>query len=62
LVLLPKMGASCIEKPPIWTFEVTELEEETTGLVFAAIFNGELFKKDRDREEKAWNFSKFLKV
>jgi len=60
------MGASCVEKPPIWTSGVTVLEEETIGLVFGAIFNGELFGKlfgkDGDIEEKAQSFPKFLKL
>ena len=42
------------------------LEEETIGLVFGAIFNGELFGKlfgkDGDIEEKAQSFPKFLKL
>ena len=62
MILLPEIGASCIEQPPIWAFGATTLKEEATGLVFGAIFNGELFRKDGDKEEKAWSFSKFLKL
>ena len=53
VVLLPEMGASCIEKPLIWTSEVTALEEEATCLIFGAIFNGDFFRKDGDKEKKA---------
>ena len=62
MVLLPEMGASYVEEPPIWTSGATVLEEEAIGLVFGAILNGEFFRKDGDKEEKAQNFSKFLKL
>ena len=57
MVLLPEMGASCVEEPPIWTSGVTALEEEATSLVFEAIFNGEFFRKDEKKKEKARSFS-----
>ena len=56
MVLLPEMGASCIEEPPIWSSRATALEEEAKGLVFGAILNDEFFRKDRDKEEKARSF------
>jgi len=62
MVLLPEMGAFCVEELLIWTSGVTALEEEVTGLVFGAIFNDEFFIKDGDKEEKAESFSKFLKL
>jgi len=37
MVLLPEMGASCAEEPPICTFGVTALEDEATSLVFEAV-------------------------
>jgi len=60
--LLPEMGASCMEELPIWTSGATVLEEEGTCLVFGAIFDGEFFREDGDKEKKAQNFSKFLKL
>ena len=37
MVLLPEMGASCVEVPPIGTSGVIALEDEATCLVFGAI-------------------------
>jgi len=34
-----------------------ELEKKATGLVFGAIFNGEFFRKDEKKKEKARSFS-----
>jgi len=62
MVLLPEMGASYVEKPPIWTSGATALKKEATGLVFGAIFNGEFFRKDGDKEEKARSFFNFVKL
>ena len=36
-ILLPEIGASCIEEPPIWISGVIALEDEEAGLVFSAI-------------------------
>ena len=51
MVLLPEIGASCIEEAPIWTSRATALEEEATGLVFGAIVNGEFSGEDGEKEE-----------
>ena len=37
MVLLPDMGASCVEEPPIWISRATALEDEEEGLAFGAI-------------------------
>jgi len=37
MVLLPEMGVSCVEGPPIWTYGATTLEDEAACLVFGAI-------------------------
>jgi len=47
------MGASCVEELPIWTYGATELEEEASGLVFEAIFDGEFSREDGDKKEKS---------
>ena len=51
MILLPEMGASCIEEPPICTSEVTTLEDEATGLVFGAILAANSVKKMRKRRK-----------
>ena len=61
MILLPEIGASCIEQPPIWAFGATTLKEEATGLVFAAIFNGEFFRKDKKKKKSPELFLKLLK-
>jgi len=37
MVLLPEMGASCVEEPSIWISWAIALEDEEAGLVFGAI-------------------------
>ena len=37
MILLPEMGASCAEGPPIWVSEAATLEDEATCLAFGAI-------------------------
>ena len=36
-ILLPEMGASCVEELPIWISRAIALEDEEGGLVFGAI-------------------------
>ena len=37
MVLLPEIGASCMEEPPIWVSEATAFEDEAVCLAFGAI-------------------------
>jgi len=50
MVLLPEMGASCVEVPPIGTSGVIALEDEATCLVFGAISTVKIGVKD----ERKW--------
>jgi len=49
MVLLPEMGASCVEEHPICTSRATTLEDEATSLVFEAILAANSVKKMRKR-------------
>jgi len=46
-------GASCVEKPPIWTSRVTALKKEATGLVFMAILTMNSSKNEKKRGKKS---------
>ena len=37
MVLLPEIGASCMEEPPIWVSGTTAFEDEAVCLAFGAI-------------------------
>ena len=37
MVLLPEIGASCMEEPPIWVSGATAFEDEAVCLAFGAI-------------------------
>ena len=37
MVLLPEIGASYMEEPPIWISRATAIEDEEAGLVLGAI-------------------------
>jgi len=52
MVLLPKMGASCVEVPPIGTSGVIALEDEATCLVFGAISTVKIGVKDEVKWKK----------
>ena len=45
MVLLPEIGASYMEEPPIWISGATALEDETTGLVLGTISTVKLLLK-----------------
>ena len=47
MVLLPEMGASCVEEPPIWISGVIALEDKEAGLVFGAISTEKLVLKTK---------------
>ena len=57
MVLVPEMGASCMEEPPIWTSEATALEDETVGLFFGAISTVKLVLKMKESRK---SFKLFL--
>jgi len=56
--LLPEMGASCEEEPPISISGATVLEEEATS--FRGHFNGEFFREVKKKKKKLGFFKKNL--
>jgi len=61
MVLLPKIGASCIEKPPISASGATKPEDEATSVVFGAILIMNSVEKIEKRKKRLKAFLKFLK-
>jgi len=57
MILLPEMGASCVEGPPIWASGATTLEDEATCLVFGAIL---IVKSVLKMKESRKSFKLFL--
>jgi len=51
-ILLPEMGASCVEEPPIWISGAIVLEDEVAGLVFGAISTEKSVLKTMKMEKK----------
>ena len=56
MVLLPEMGASCVEEPPIWISGAIALEDKEAVLVFGAILTMKSVLKMM-KMEKALSFS-----
>ena len=59
MVLLPEIGASCMEEPPIWVSGATAFEDEATCLAFGAIATVESVLKMVKTEK---SFELFLNV
>ena len=57
MVLLPEIGASCMEELPLGVFGATALEDEEAGLVFGAISTVRSVLKTTKMIEKASSFS-----
>ena len=53
MVLLPEMGASYREGPPIWASGATALEDEATCLIFGAITTVKLVSQMKENGENS---------
>ena len=53
MVLIPEIGASCMEEPPIWVSGITAFEDEAVCLAFGAIATVESVLKMVERKEQS---------
>ena len=56
VILLPEMGASCMEEPPIWISGVIALEDEAACFVFGVMATVKSVSQMK-KNEKALSFS-----
>jgi len=56
--VIPEIGASCMEEPPLWASVTTAFDDEAVRLALGAIANQESNARRKRREQRKSFFSK----
>ena len=56
--VIPEIGASCMEEPPLWASVTTAFDDEAVCLALGAIANQESNARRKKREQRRSFFSK----